>query len=158
AKMPKVNQSSLGGQWTMFRDFFSRYRRTLSQLHQIKSGDFVYAVSDYWFDVLPAVRAPARKKMMVLHMEAPTLGQILRRSRPDVDPARLASFHYWASQEYSLRRFIRSRASTLHTFYLHPAMRPRLLKLGCPQEALNYVSYGLEVNQTETVPEPQRVY
>src|SRR5256885_14618792 len=35
-KMPKVNQSSLGGQWTMFRDFFKRYRRTISQLAQIK--------------------------------------------------------------------------------------------------------------------------
>src|SRR5258708_23783680 len=96
--------------------------------------------------------------MMVLHMEAPTLGQILRRSRPDVDPARLASFHYWASQEYSLRRFIRSGASTLHAFYLHPAMRPRLLKLGCREEGLTYVSYGLEVKQTQAVPDNERIY
>jgi len=160
-KMPKVNQSSLGGQWVMFRDFFCRYRRTLSQLNQIKTADIVYAVSDYWFDVLPAIRAASRKKMMVLHMEAPTFGQILRRSRPDVDPARLASFHYWASQEYSLRRFIASgkrSASATHAFYLHPAMRPRLLKLGLPETALTYVSYGLEVKQTEAVPEQERVY
>src|SRR5437588_4212605 len=37
AKMPKVNQSSLGGQWRMFRDFFRRYRRTIAQLDQIKA-------------------------------------------------------------------------------------------------------------------------
>ena len=156
--MPKVNQSSLGGQWTMFRDFFKRYQRTIGQLERIAPGDFVYAVSDYWFDVLPAVRAAAGRKLMVLHMEAPTFGQILRRSRPDVDPARLASLHYWASQEYSLRRFTRparaasSASPAIHLFHLHPAMRPRLLKLGCTPEHLTYVSYGLEVRQTEAVP------
>ena len=181
-KMPKVNQSNLRGQWTMFRDFFKRYLRTMALLNRIGPEDFVYAVSDYWFDVLPAVRAAARRKLMVLHMEAPSFGQILRRSRPDVDPARLASFHYWASQEYSLRRFTRYAASptdriprsTLHAsrsnepqalpapgkhlFYLHPAMRPRLLQLGCAEDELTYVSYGLEVKQTEAVPEQQRIY
>src|SRR5437879_10026103 len=106
--MRKVNQARVGGQLRMFLDFFGRYRSTIKQLQQIQPSDFVYAVSDYWFDVLPAVRAAARNKLMVLHMEAPTLGQIVRRSRPDVDPARLASLHYWASQEYSLRRFIRT--------------------------------------------------
>src|SRR5947207_11346321 len=78
--MPKINSASLRGQLTLFADFFKRYRRTLAQLDLIRPDDFVYAVSDYWFDVLPAVRATARNKMMVLHMEAPTLGQIVRRS------------------------------------------------------------------------------
>src|ERR1044071_6531536 len=36
AKMPKVNQSALGGQFAMFRDFFARYRRTMAQLRIIK--------------------------------------------------------------------------------------------------------------------------
>ena len=81
-KMPTVNQSSLGGQIAMFRDFFKRYRCTLAQLALISADDFVYAVSDYWFDVLPAVRAAVRKKLMVLHMDAPSFSQILRRSRP----------------------------------------------------------------------------
>jgi len=165
-KMPKVNQSSLGGQWTMFRDFFKRYRRTLAQLDRIQPDDFAYAVSDYWFDVLPVVRSAARKKMMVLHMEAPTFGQILRRSRPDVDPVRLSSLHYWASQEYSLRRFTRSpfkqhatrNAPAKHLFYLHPAMRSRLLQLRCSEDELTYVSYGLEVSQTEAVPKQEKTY
>ena len=105
AKMPKVNQGALGGQFAMFRDMHGRYRRTLAQRGVIRDEDFVYAVSDYWFDVIPAVRCVARRKLMVLHMEAPRLGQILTRGRPDVDPLRLASLHYWGSQEISLRRF-----------------------------------------------------
>src|SRR5688572_20916585 len=104
-KMGKVNQGALGGQFAMFRDFFGRYRRTMAQMRVIGPEDYVYAVSDYWFDVLPAVKCSARRKFMVLHMEAPRLGQIISRSRPDVDPTRLASLHYWASQEWSLRRF-----------------------------------------------------
>lgn len=37
-------------------------------------------------------------------------------------------------------------------------MRPRLLKLGCTEEELTYVSYGLEVNQTEAVGEQKKLY
>ena len=111
-RMPKVNQGALGGQFAMFRDMYGRYRRTLRLLERIAPDDFAYAVSDYWFDVIPVVRSPARRKLMVLHMEAPTFSQILHRSRPDVDPKRLASLHYWASQEWSLRRFCKFGAMT----------------------------------------------
>lgn len=104
-KMPKVNQGALGGQIAMFRDMYRRYRRTMQLLDRIQPGDFAYAASDYWFDVCPVVKSAALRKLMVLHMEAPTFGQIVTRSRPDVDPKRLASLHYWASQEWSLRRF-----------------------------------------------------
>ena len=105
AKMRKVNQGALAGQFAMFGDFFGRYRRTLAQLGQVRPGDLAYAASDYWFDVLPVVRSAARGKLMVLHMEAPVFSQIVTRGRPDVDPFRLASLHYWASQKYALRRF-----------------------------------------------------
>ena len=162
-KLPKINQSALGGQLAMFRDFYGRYQRTLPLLRQIQPGDAVYAVSDYWFDVLPAIRSPAHLQMMVLHMEAPTLGQIIRRGRPDVDPKRLASLHYWASQEYSLRRFCagqrrESPGKRRHLFYLHPLMQPRLTKLGVRADQMTLVSYGLEVEQTESVPAPPREY
>jgi len=106
-KMPKVNQGALGGQFSMFHDMYGRHRRTIALLNRIAPEDFVYAVSDYWFDVVPTVRSRSARKLMVLHMEAPTLGQIITRGRPDVDPMRLASLHYWASQEWSLRRFCR---------------------------------------------------
>lgn len=156
AKMPKVNQGALGGQVAMFRDMYGRYRRTLSQLNRIQPDDTVYAVSDYWFDVIPAVRSASRKKMMVLHMEAPRLGQIISRSRPDVDPKRLASLHYWASQEWSLRRF--ASCERRHLIYLHPLMEPRLDRLGIGANERTLLSYGLEVGPTDAVPRQERIY
>ena len=182
AKMPKVNQGALGGQFAMFRDMYGRYRRTLAQLSLIRPEDYVYAVSDYWFDVIPAVRSASQRKMMVLHMEAPRLGQIITRSRPDVDPMRLASLHYWASQEWSLRRFCKFGTMTQpprgivagfegvddigsypgttpkHIFYLHPLMEPRLDKLGVRPHERTLVSYGLEVGPTDAVPKQERIY
>jgi glycosyltransferase involved in cell wall biosynthesis len=158
-----------------------RYRNTLRQLDRISPEDFVYAVSDYWFDVIPAVRSRSVRKMMVLHMEAPTLSQIITRGRPDVDPMRLASLHYWASQEWSLRRFsaCRSRREKAHSaaqkdqsivtsaamserrthlFYLHPVMEPRLKKLGVRADDMTLVSYGLEVALTDAVAAQHRIY
>jgi glycosyltransferase involved in cell wall biosynthesis len=156
AKMDKVNQGALDGQFAMFRDFCRRYRRILRLLHQIASEDFVYAVSDYWFDVLPAVRCPAHRKLMVLHMEAPKFGQIITCSRPDVDPLRLASLHYWTSQEWSLRRFAKCKIKRL--FYLHPLMAPRLRKLGVRDNEMTLMSYGLDVAATDAVPAQMRAY
>ncbi len=156
AAMPRVNTGALPGQLSLFRDFWGRYRRTLRLLRQAGPEDYVYAVSDYWFDVLPAVRAAARRKLMVLHMEAPAFGQILTRGRPDVDALRLASLHYWASQEHSLRRF--AGCACRHIFCLHPLMRPRLQRLGFREEEMTGLSYGLEVAANEAVPPQQRVY
>ena len=155
-KMGKVDGGALRGQLAMFRDFFSRYRSTIGQLNQIGPDDFVYAVSDYWFDVLPAARSAARRKLMVLHMEAPLFGQIVRRSRPDVDPLRLASLHYWASQERSLQAF--ARCPQKHLLYLHPAMQPRLERLGIRPQEMTLVSYGLETEATRAVPKQERIY
>jgi glycosyltransferase involved in cell wall biosynthesis len=178
-KMPKVNPGALGGQFAMFRDFFGRYRCTMAQRRVIQPEDYVYAVSDYWFDVLPAVKSAALRKLMVLHMEAPTLRHILTRGRPDVDPKRLASLHYWASQEWSLRRFARSAAlprgalktlhragqepgaptaSRRHLFYLHPLMEPRLDRLGVGPQERTLLSYGLEVAATDAVPRQERTF
>jgi len=156
AQMAKVNQGALGGQFAMFCDFYRRYRRTIRLLRQIAPDDFVYAVSDYWFDVLPAVRCPARRKLMVLHMEAPRLGQIITRTRPDVDPLRLASLHYWASQEWSLRRF--AKCKTKRLFYLHPLMESRLRRLDVRDDEMTLISYGLDVAATDAVPAQTRAY
>jgi glycosyltransferase involved in cell wall biosynthesis len=155
-RMAKVDQGRLTGQWALFRDCLSRYRQTLRLRSRVAPGDLVYAVSDYWFDVLPAVRCPARRKLMVLHMEAPRFDQILKRSRPDVDPARLASLHYWASQEWSLRRFC--RCPRKHVLYLHPAMQGRLRRLGLSDQEMTCLSYGLDVRAAKAVPEQERVY
>jgi len=154
--MPKTDTGALGGQVKLFRDFYGRYRRTMAALDTIGPDDFVYAVSDYWFDVLPVVRCGTKNKLMVLHMEAPQLGEIAARSRPDVDPLRAASLHYWGSQEYSLRRFC--RCSPKHVFFLHPAMKARLQKLGVREDEMTYVSYGLEVTLNESVPAPPKEF
>ena len=154
--MGKTNTGVLGGQVKLFRDFHGRYRRTMAALDTIGADDFVYAVSDYWFDVLPVVRSAAKRKLMVLHMEAPRPGEIATRSRPDVDALRAASLHYWVSQEYSLRRFC--KCSPKHIFFLHPAMKPRLAKLGVRENEMTYVSYGLEVALNETVPAQTREF
>ena len=156
AKMGTVPQGTFRGQCAMFRDFYRRYRRSLRLLHQIAPEDFVYAVSDYWFDVLPAVGCPARRKLMVLHMDAPKFDQIITRSRADVDSLRLASLHYWASQKWSLRSF--TRCKTKHLFYLHPLMEPRLRKLGVRDNEMTLLSYGLDVAATDAVPTQTRTY
>ena len=154
--MPKTNTGAFGGQVKLFRDFFGRYRRTMAALDTIGDDDLVYATSDYWFDVLPAVRSHARRKLMVWHMNAPGLSEIITRTRPDVDALRAASLHYWASQGQSLRRF--AACAHKHLFYLHPAMQPRLQQLGLRNEEMTYVSYGLEVTLNESVPAPPREF
>ena len=93
---------------------------------------------------------------MVFHMEAPTFSEIVTRSRPDVDATRLASLHYWASQERSLRCFAKCKNKMV--FYLHPLMQPRLEKLGFRSDETSLVSYGLEVAATEAVPAQERIY
>lgn len=155
APMGKVNQGGLGGQFAMFRDFYRRYRQTLKLLNNLRPQDVAYAVSDYWFDVLPLSRSAAKRKMMVLHMEAPRLGQIITASRPDVDPMRVASLHYWASQERSLRRF--ARCANKHIFYLHPLMEPRLDRLGVLPSERTLVS-GFDFATADAVPAQTRIY
>ncbi len=154
--MPKTNTGVLGGQVKLFRDMYARYRRTMTALDTIAPEDFVYATSDYWFDVLPAVRSRALCKLMVWHMNAPRFGEIVTRSRPDIDAMRASSLHYWASQTYSLRRF--AACPTKHLFHLHPDMRPVLQQLGLRDEEMSYVSYGLEVTLNDTVPTPPREF
>src|SRR5688500_8304660 len=90
--MPKTDTGALGGQVKLFRDFHGRYRRTMAALDTIGPDDFVYAVSDYWFDVLPAVRSAARRKMMVLHMEA--------RVSPRSSPARARTWMAFARRPF----------------------------------------------------------
>ena len=68
AIMPKTDTGALAGKVKLFRDFRGRYRRTMAALDTIGADDFVYAVSDYWFDVLTDVRSAAKGKLMVMHM------------------------------------------------------------------------------------------
>jgi glycosyltransferase involved in cell wall biosynthesis len=139
---PGIDLGRFSGQAALFADYSRRYRTSLHRLCEIQPHDLVYAVTDFWFDVLPAVRSNARGKMMVWHMQAPTLNQVARRSRPDVDSARIASLHYWFGQKLSLARF--GKCPVKRLLYVHPAMRRELLIRGFRPDEIKYVSFGVE--------------
>ncbi len=149
AQMAKVDQGSLGGQFAMFRDFYRRYRRTMQLRERIASKDFVYAVSDYWFDVVPAVRCAARRKLMVLHMRAPSFGQVLRRVRP-------AALHYSLSQDLSLMLF--RSCDNKKLLYIHPGMKDGLLRMGFRDPDLVYISAGCDVKTADQVPQQPKQF
>jgi glycosyltransferase involved in cell wall biosynthesis len=154
--MKGVNQGSLGGQWRMFLDFHKRFRRTLRLLKEIAPEDCAYATSDYWFDALPLARSAARRKLMVVHLEAPSLLQILQRSRPDVDAKRLASLHLLLSQTRALRRF--QSCSNKRLLYVHPSMKPGFLRKGYQEEELVFTSEGVDVAVAERAPEQKKQF
>jgi glycosyltransferase involved in cell wall biosynthesis len=137
-----INLGSLRGQISLFLDYFKRYRGTVREYAAIGREDVVYATTDYWFDVLPAVHSPARRKMMIWHMQAPRFKQIITRGRADVDAARIASAHYWASQNVSLASF--RGAPIKRLLYVHPNMRQRLINRGYDEKEIRYVSFGVD--------------
>ena len=150
AKMAEVNQGSLRGQLAMFRDFYGRYRQSLELCGSIAPDDYVYATSDYWFDAIPVVRCPARRKLMIVHMQAPGLMQIARRGRPDVDVKRLASLHFFLSQKYALSRF--RSCPNKRLLYVHPAMQPAFLRMGYDESELFFTSEGFDLAASENTP------
>ena len=147
---------TLGGQFRLLLDYARRFIGSLKQLHKIKPGDSVYAVSDYWFDVWPLLLCQARRKLMILGMDAPTLREIIFRSRPDVDASRLNSVYYWLSQNLSLRLFRRLGHKRL--FYVHPDMKPRLLAMGYRAEELVFISNGMNLKAAGQVPPQKKEY
>ncbi len=152
----KIDVGKMRGQIALFLDYTFRFLRTLPRMKTIRADDLVYATTDYWFDVLPAVFSKARHKMMVLHMQAPSLAQIIRRSRADVDATRFASFHYWLSQNVSLAAFRRcARKRLLH---VHPAMRPRLLARGYREHELKPTPFGVDPNPPGATERVEKIY
>ncbi|MEZ5405594.1 MAG: glycosyltransferase family 4 protein [Verrucomicrobiia bacterium] len=149
------------------RSFFSQivlfwnYTRRCLKAFQIlnkktKQDDVVYAVSDYWFDVLPTVRSHASYKVGVWHMEAPSFEEILFRKRADVPFSRLPSFHNWLSQKLSLKWL--SQCVHKKIFYLHPDMREKLLALGCQCGEISLISYGVDVATPQKIGEVEKEY
>jgi glycosyltransferase involved in cell wall biosynthesis len=139
---PGIDLGHFTGQAALFADYSRRYRGSIRSLSDIQQHDIVYAVTDFWFDVLPVVRSHAYGKMMIWHMQAPHLSQIAARSRPDVDTARIASLHYWAGQNLSLRKF--AGCPHKRMLYVHPRMQPELLNRGFTSDEIKYVSFGVD--------------
>jgi glycosyltransferase involved in cell wall biosynthesis len=156
SKMAKIDAGKVKGQAALFFDYFKRFCRTVARLPVIRPDDLVYSTTDYWFDTLPAVASRARGKMMVWHMEAPGLGQIVRRSRADVDAARAASLHYWASQNASLLAMSECRRRRM--LHVHPGMRPKLLRRGFGENEIKWVSFGVDPEPFGSSPKPEPLY
>lgn len=155
-RRPKINEGSFRGQVQMFCDYVERCLNSLSIMRKIRREDIVYSVTDYWCDSLPALVSKATRKAMVFHMEAPTLSQIIHKSRPDVQAGRLASLHYWFSQNLSLRLFQACRSK--HIYFLHPDMRAQLLRLGYEPSEMSPISYGVDSAMAAGVPEQAKRY
>lgn len=154
-RRPRFNEGSFGGQLKMFCDYVERCVRSLFLLGRIRREDAVYSVTDYWCDSLPALLSRARVKALVFHMESPTFSQIWNKSRPDVEAGRLASIHYWLSQNLTLRLFAMCRSK--HIFYLHPDMKLRLLDMDYHLREMSLISYGVDSAMAASVPDqPKR--
>jgi len=154
--MPPIRPATLGGQFCLLWDYLKRFTRTVFQLGKIQRADVAYAVTDFWFDVWPLLLCRAQRKIMILGMDAPTLMEIIRCSRPDVPPVRLNSIYYWASQFISLRLFRCCRNKQL--LYVHPMMKPSLLALGYRESELTYVSNGMDLALADATLEQQKQF
>jgi glycosyltransferase involved in cell wall biosynthesis len=142
-KIPAPDAESLSGQLRLLLNYSGRFCRTLFNLSEIQHDDTAYSVTDYWFDAWPVIFSRAQKKLMILGMDAPTLREIIFRSRPDVTAIRINSIYYWLSQNISLRLFRFCKNKKL--FYVHPGMKSRLLKMGFREPEIVFISNGMNL-------------
>ena len=156
AQAKSFDANSLFGQFHLLFDYFRRLVGSLRQISKIPADATVYAVSDYWFDVLPLILCKACGKIMIWHMQAPSLGQIICRSRPDVDASRVASLYYWLSQNFSLWLFQFCRNKRL--LFVHPNMREQLLRRGYREREINYISFGVDVEKAAGARGQDKIY
>jgi len=153
ATKTEFSDASLSGKCALFWEFFRRMLATLRRLRQIRPDDVCFSPTDYWFDVIPMVCSRAKLKIMVLQMKAPSLWQVIFRTRADVEATRIASLHYCFSQWLSLTllRFCRHKK----IIAVQPLLQNQLWEMGyLPGEtALIPNGFDLEVaNQTGDVP------
>jgi glycosyltransferase involved in cell wall biosynthesis len=153
---PPCKWDSLGGQLRLLREYVSKTRRTLAFLDEIHAEDVVYINTDFWWDSRPGLRSRARRKLMILGMDCPTLREIAFCSRPDVTKLRLPSLHYWLAQNYSLRGFRHASNKTL--FYVHPNQFQRLRQQGYAERELVYISNGIDMARADAVPTQEKIY
>ncbi len=142
--------SKLSGQLRLLWDFGRRMFGTFPHLKEISPDDIAYAMSDFWFDTIPMIRCPARRKILYVGMMAPTLKQVLFRQRADVTSTRLNSFYFWLSQQISLRWF-RNCPGGIVT-YSHPEIKDYLLRFGYRESDLWFVPNGSDAMTADRIP------
>jgi glycosyltransferase involved in cell wall biosynthesis len=149
-----LSNAGLGAQLRLFWTFFRRLRATLNKLNAVGPNDVIFSPTDYWFDVLPVVFSRARLKVVVLQMQAPTLREVIFRSRPDVEPARIASLHYCLSQWLSLVALRRCRLKRL--IVVQALLEKMALKEGFLPAELACIPNGVDVETAGGVPEQEK--
>ena len=144
------NDSSIGGQAKMFVDYGRRLFGTLRRLKEVKRDDITFVVSDFWWDAIPLLWSRSTRKILYLGMMAPSLKEIIFRTRPDVPASRVASLHYWFAQQFALRcfRFCKKGFVT----YGHPEMHDYLLRFGYREAQMTSVPNAIDVTTVDRVP------
>jgi glycosyltransferase involved in cell wall biosynthesis len=154
--MPSRDFSTLGGQLSLLVDYTRRLRGSTPRLAEIRPEDLIYCSTDLWWDMIPALRSPAHRKIMYLGMDCPTLGEIVFKTRPDVKTIRLPSLHYWLAQNFALRLFKGCKRKRL--IYTHHNQMQRLVQMGYSEEDLVFVSNGVDLKQPASVPDQTKIY
>ena len=142
--------SSVSGQAKMFVDYGRRLFGTLRRLKEVRREDITFVVSDFWWDAIPLLLSRSSRKILYLGMMAPSLKEIIFRTRADVPASRVASLHYWFAQQLALRcfRFCKKGFVT----YGHPEMREYLLRFGYRAAQLTSVPNAIDVATVDRVP------
>jgi len=142
--------SSISGQAKMFVDYGRRLFGTLRRLKEVRREDITFVVSDFWWDAIPLLLSRSTRKILYLGMMAPSLKEIIFRTRADVPASRVASLHYWFAQQLALRcfRFFKKGFVT----YGHPEMREYLLRFGYRVSQLTSVPNAIDVATVDRVP------
>ena len=138
-----LSDATLGGKIRLFIEFFRRFVATLTQLRAIKHTDVVFSATDYWFDVLPIAFSGARLKVVILQMKAPSLREVIFRSRADVEAIRVASLYYCFSQWVSLAvlRFCKLK----RVVSVQPLLQSMLRRRGYTVDETPVIPNGVEV-------------
>ncbi len=150
--LPPLDATTIAGQFRLFRSYLSKTRRTQRLLQGINQDDVVYASTHFWFDVVPAVRCPARRKGVIIHMLAPSFKELILRTRPDVASGRMASLHAALSQSFGLRMLRSSPEKRI--FYVHPDMAPTLRKMGFGPQELFCLPNGIDADAIRSLAAP----
>jgi len=152
----ELRRYNLTGQFRLLWTFFRRFAATVKRLKQIQADAVVFSATDYWFDVLPAVFSKAKLKVVVLQMQAPTLREVIFRTRVDVEATRIASLHYCLSQWISLTALRWCRHKRL--VVVQPLLQAAALKKGFLPAEVACIPNGVDVGAADNVPAQEKQF
>lgn len=137
------SDASLVDKLKLFVEFVRRFFSAVRKRRQIGLADVAFSPTDFWFDVLPLALSRARMKIVILQMKAPSLKEVILRSRPDVEVSRVASLHYCFSQRVSLA--VLRRCANKRVVCVQPLLQSYLRQQGYTVEETPLIPNGVEV-------------